>query len=413
MKNFFKKLMSSKSQSKYFSETVQRVGKNNAGFSLVELIVVIAIMAILAAVAVIGVSIYIPKAQEATDNELLNVLTDALVAACLSEGVDQREITATIAVDQQTGKLAMNGTDIDIRISGTSKADEIADLFNDVVTDKNAKFNIIKNKCVKFVDGKFDWSDGTNSVYDGITFDPNDINAIKDSNFNKLGAGVLLDRVDLATGLLAGLAGDGNARVEALLTDPSNLAALAELMDWEEDEIDAQFDLLVQKKVDLMIKQDPSLKETDLDELYGIAAKEILSNNAVLIAATQPKYNQDEFVVAMAEGTAKSIIIENLSKDTSTAISQAALVYGMYTSYAALNNIEVSDDFNMKVVLDAMENDDFKSYMANEAQKDLDAYNASMNMINTSTSNKAAVEDVLLNGFDSEGLNNMMSDALK
>ncbi len=71
MKNFFKKLMSSKSQSKYFSETVQRVGKNNAGFSLVELIVVIAIMAILAAVAVIGVSVYIPKAQKAADEQMV------------------------------------------------------------------------------------------------------------------------------------------------------------------------------------------------------------------------------------------------------------------------------------------------------------------------------------------------------
>lgn len=78
MKNFFKKLMSSKSQSKYFSETVQRVGKNNAGFSLVELIVVIAIMAILAAVAVIGVSVYIPKAQKAADEQMIADIEQAL-----------------------------------------------------------------------------------------------------------------------------------------------------------------------------------------------------------------------------------------------------------------------------------------------------------------------------------------------
>ena len=43
--------------------------KNNKGFSLVELIVVIAIMAILAAVAVVSFSIYIEKAQEASDAE--------------------------------------------------------------------------------------------------------------------------------------------------------------------------------------------------------------------------------------------------------------------------------------------------------------------------------------------------------
>ncbi len=78
MKTLFKKLLSSKTQSKHFSETVQRVGKNNAGFSLVELIVVIAIMAILATVAVIGVSVYIPKAQKAGDEQTISDVIDAL-----------------------------------------------------------------------------------------------------------------------------------------------------------------------------------------------------------------------------------------------------------------------------------------------------------------------------------------------
>ena len=44
---------------------------NNKGFSLVELIVVIAIMAILAAVAVVGFSMYIPKAQQASDKQMV------------------------------------------------------------------------------------------------------------------------------------------------------------------------------------------------------------------------------------------------------------------------------------------------------------------------------------------------------
>lgn len=52
--------------------------KNNKGFSLVELIVVIAIMAILAAVAVVGVSIYIPKARQAKDRELVNDIKYAM-----------------------------------------------------------------------------------------------------------------------------------------------------------------------------------------------------------------------------------------------------------------------------------------------------------------------------------------------
>ena len=55
--------------------------KNNKGFSLVELIVVIAIMAILAAVAVIGVSVYIPKAQQASDKQLASDVMYAMTLA--------------------------------------------------------------------------------------------------------------------------------------------------------------------------------------------------------------------------------------------------------------------------------------------------------------------------------------------
>ena len=52
--------------------------RNNKGFSLVELIVVIAIMAVLASVAVIGVSVYVPKAQEAKDKQLVSDVEYAL-----------------------------------------------------------------------------------------------------------------------------------------------------------------------------------------------------------------------------------------------------------------------------------------------------------------------------------------------
>ena len=425
MKNFFKKLLSSKSQSKYFSETVQRVGKNNAGFSLVELIVVIAIMAVLAAVAVIGVSIYIPKAQEATDNELLNVLTDALVAACLSEGVDQREITATIAVDQQTGKLAMNGTDIAIQISGTSKADEIADLFNDVVTDKNAKFNIINGTRVKFENGKFGWDKGTNSVYDGLEFSKDDIDAIKNSNFGELGAEVLLGRIDLATDILNQLAtGEHVAlqnKVNSMLLNPDNMITLAaylgytDLSDPEQEQAFAEeYSQLIEKKVAMLkeIYGDSKLEH----ELYTMAEAEILSNNAVLIAATKSDFNKDEFVLQMGNGTAKQAILDNLAgtnEQVSTALSQSAMVYGMYTSYAALKGIEIDDDFDVNDVLSAMDDPDFQQYMKNESAKDVDAYNSAMNMINTSSQNSDAVKDVLLNGFDNENLSDLMGDALK
>lgn len=64
--------------------------RNNKGFSLVELIVVIAIMAILAAVAVVSYSIYIEKANEASDQQYL-------------DNVDY--IAQLLATEQQLGKV--------------------------------------------------------------------------------------------------------------------------------------------------------------------------------------------------------------------------------------------------------------------------------------------------------------------
>ena len=64
--------------------------RNNKGFSLVELIVVIAIMAVLAAVAVIGVSIYIPKAQKQADLTMISDIKTAIdMSAQLQGGLDE------------------------------------------------------------------------------------------------------------------------------------------------------------------------------------------------------------------------------------------------------------------------------------------------------------------------------------
>lgn len=72
-----KKLLFSRSQKKHFSDTVVRIGKNNLGFSLVELIVIIAIMAVLVAIAIPVLGMFIEKARIANDKQ---AVTDVMYA---------------------------------------------------------------------------------------------------------------------------------------------------------------------------------------------------------------------------------------------------------------------------------------------------------------------------------------------
>ena len=84
---------------------------NNKGFSLVELIVVIAIMAILAAVAVVGFSVYIPKAQQASDKQMVGDIEYALELHAQSTPND---VTAGYVILTPNGAQATEGFATDV-----------------------------------------------------------------------------------------------------------------------------------------------------------------------------------------------------------------------------------------------------------------------------------------------------------
>lgn len=73
--------------------------KNNKGFSLVELIVVIAIMAILAAVAVVSYSIYIERAQDASDMDYISNVLYRVKLFGLEKDVEVQQIVISPVVD--------------------------------------------------------------------------------------------------------------------------------------------------------------------------------------------------------------------------------------------------------------------------------------------------------------------------
>lgn len=93
-----KKLLFSRSQKKHFSDTVVRIGKNNLGFSLVELIVIIAIMAVLVAIAIPVLGMFIEKAKINNDKQ---AVSDVLYAIRL--GGQSSDYMQAVDVPQLSG----------------------------------------------------------------------------------------------------------------------------------------------------------------------------------------------------------------------------------------------------------------------------------------------------------------------
>lgn len=88
--------------------------KKNKGFSLVELIVVVAIMAILAAVAIPTFSMFIRKAQEASDRAFMNDVEYALMLVYVDEP-EARIGDVYVYVDPETNKVAEIKYDLDYK----------------------------------------------------------------------------------------------------------------------------------------------------------------------------------------------------------------------------------------------------------------------------------------------------------
>ena len=85
--------------------------KNNKGFSLVELIVVIAIMAILAAVAVVSFSVYIDRAEEASDMDYIENVLYRVKLFSTEKGVEVQQVVISPVVDGPDDILMIIGRD--------------------------------------------------------------------------------------------------------------------------------------------------------------------------------------------------------------------------------------------------------------------------------------------------------------
>ena len=169
---------------------------NNKGFSLVELIVVIAIMAILAAVAVIGVSVYIPKAQQAADDQLIADINKMAAAAVV-------EAWGEDMVNLPDGKLVSNATkgknEITVYSANPSEV-ELQAVFDQYFAG-NEEASLKWYGSLRFEGGKFV---GVESVLkNSLTGNDTVADAFKNSSYAELGVPGMTGMVDTLAGALA------------------------------------------------------------------------------------------------------------------------------------------------------------------------------------------------------------------
>ena len=372
---------------------MKKFWKKTEGFTLVELVVVIAILGILAGVGTVGYSGYVKKANRAADEALLNSLNTAFAAACIENGVDVHTLNSAVATlkDVSGGKAL------------------------DTISPYQIEF-------VKYYEG------GTFKVFTALAFDPNAsmfiegtvvqfgeyilnvskelADAMKNNTFaDKLGAEVLTGRVDTVSDIAAKILGVG-------YDDHGNPNTFTKLVF---DEEGAYLNNLA-KSLNMTTEElGTYLESGECDPMS------FLANSLVLTAAQKTQGMDTSFLGTV--GSADKLRGELEQEETATdAMAKLALTYGMYTSYMKSQGLtdasqELLDDetfTGMTGVLGTIEGTQkpegatmsFNEYLASsQGQADLNAYLASMQVINDSANQSdAAAKDILANGFTNPDL---------
>ena len=356
--------------------------KNESGFTLVELIVVIAILGILAGVGTVGYSGYIKKANMAADEILLDSLNTAFAAACIenNDDINSPNVTPTATLDA------------DGKVASITYQDAFEDYY-----DMSAKFKVIT--ALKFEDGMFKPDGVVEAEYAGakLSFSQSDIDALKDSTFFDVGTDVLLNKINDVSEFAKGL--NNSDAFNKVLSDPEYQKTMIEYLGYgsllESYPVDQLFSMVIE------------------EEFSGEDSAQIKANMAVLYAAqSTDNLSRGDIDALFSNSDPTTLLISAVNNNAGSGISQAALFYGMYTAFAN------SDDFGNQTRLDATndpltliagmsdeELEVFQGYVkSQQGQADLDAYLASMNMINSSTGDPNTVKDVLTKGFNNEEL---------
>ncbi|MBQ8622110.1 MAG: prepilin-type N-terminal cleavage/methylation domain-containing protein [Oscillospiraceae bacterium] len=381
------------------------MSRSREGFTLVELIVVIAILAILAGVGIPVYSGYIKKANEAADQQLLGVLNTAFGAACLENNIVMSSLDATTATVTLT-----NG-----KVTAVTPAEVNDSFFRYFAGNENSAFEVIDSLIFDSASNVFVETASAKSVrlsYGGgyITVSGEDAEKLGVSTFitaDGLGVKGLLEKVDMTTDLAADLAGSN--LMTTLLGSSEFTTAASSALQINAGDLNAKVAELAEE----MVAQNPDMSFTD-------AVDKVKANAAVLFAAQSTTgMTSTDIVNQLKDGTIASSITSNLQPGGSTAdaMSSAALAYGMYTAFAYSSygsDQAIANTQNPSAVVDNLNNADFIKYVNSEQGKaDAEAYLSALNMINSSTGDPAAVENLMVNGFADPDLADLLNQVIK
>ena len=393
--------------------------RDKAGFTLVELIEVIAIMGILAGVGTVGYGGYVKKANEAADQQLLGVVNTAFAAACVENG------TEIYAVDD--AKLTKDTAALsDVKIGGAVNTN-IPTSYEVYLGEANG-FKVIEPKYSNYTHTFVDGRDNVQYAYGSgaVTISGKDAANLKDSTFadptKDLGVDGLLDKVNDIAGIAGMLADGEDSALRQIWNSEDFLKYAAKAVGLKGAELDdAAADGWSMDNRALMQALGRKASDLGMDVNTQESFNKLMANATILYAAKDTKnIDQSAIKKILTSDDGMDQIKANLNtpETMGTALSQASLVYGMYTAYiysgTGTKEEKANATSNPMNALGAMNDPGFKDYInSKQGEKDLNAYLSSMNMINSSVDDPQAVTKLLKNGFADQDLKDLLNKSLQ